>query len=728
MLIEKREVPSVVECRGARPEGMIRRHGRRSRLASSMLAAVLVVSLPVVAATGTSETNAADSPSHAEDHVLVQLDADRVSVDLLAGAREHAVPGWYEVSVPEGESPEEVIDSLVSDPAVKAAELDSVVQLDPLERLAPLGHSPPIAVDDPHRDLQWHLTAIQAESAWADTTGSGVIVAVVDTGISTAGEDLDCHVFVSPYNALTGSTSAVDDHGHGTHLAGTVAQCTDNGVGAAGVAPHARLMSVKVLNASGVGYLSDVASGIEWARTHGADVINLSLGCQGCKNTMVDEAIEAAVADGIVVVAAAGNSGAGSVMYPASNPDVIAVGATDFRNVKAPYSNAGSALDLVAPGGDVARDDNGDGHPDGVLQETFCDSDPPSCPSSVTGSNGWGYYFFQGTSMAAPHVSGAVALLLEKSPDADPGAIRSALTETALDLGSPGFDTTYGHGLVQLHDALGFDLEAPQWPETAQLTVTRYGERSLNLSWSAAIDDTGVTGYLVREKGTAGSPASGRQAAVGGLHPGTVHHFEVLARDEVGNWSKPFNGSARTARAFADTPGHTFFEDILWMSGRDITRGCTPPLNDLFCPDDPVTRGQMAAFLVRALGLTADDHAGFVDVPGGSTFASDIGTLATSGITRGCNPPANDRFCPEDPVSRDQMAAFLVRALGLTANAHDGFVDVVPGSTFEGDIGALATAGITRGCNPPTNDRFCPEELVSRGQLAAFLHRAIDGG
>jgi hypothetical protein len=133
----------------------------------------------------------------------------------------------------------------------------------------------------------------------------------------------------------------------------------------------------------------------------------------------------------------------------------------------------------------------------------------------------------------------------------------------------------------------------------------------------------------------------------------------------------------------------------------------------------------MAAFLVRALGLTADTHPGFVDVGSSSTFVDDIGKLATAGITRGCNPHGNDRFCPDDSVTRAQMAAFLVRALGLTADTHPGFVDVGSSSTFVDDIGKLATAGITLGCNPPDNDRFCPDQPVTRGQLAAFLKRAL---
>ena len=145
----------------------------------------------------------------------------------------------------------------------------------------------------------------------------------------------------------------------------------------------------------------------------------------------------------------------------------------------------------------------------------------------------------------------------------------------------------------------------------------------------------------------------------------------------------------------------------------------------MFCPDRNVTRGQMAAFLVRALGLT-DDGGGdlFVD-DDDSVFRADIDKLGTAGITKGCNPPDNDRFCPGGNVTRGQMAAFLVRALGLTDDGGgDLFVDD-DDSVFRADIDKLGTAGITKGCNPPDNDRYCPDRPVTRGQMAAFLHRAI---
>ncbi len=171
---------------------------------------------------------------------------------------------------------------------------------------------------------------------------------------------------------------------------------------------------------------------------------------------------------------------------------------------------------------------------------------------------------------------------------------------------------------------------------------------------------------------------------------------------------------------FADDDASVFVADIEWLADTSITRGCNPPFNDWFCPDDTVTRGQMAAFLNRALGL-APAQSQFVDT-GGSVFEADIGALAAAGITKGCDPPSNQHFCPDDPVTRGQMAAFLVRALGLAAGKGT-FVDTA-GSVFGDDIASLAGAGITKGCDPPANQHFCPDAPVTRGQMAAFLHRA----
>jgi hypothetical protein len=171
-----------------------------------------------------------------------------------------------------------------------------------------------------------------------------------------------------------------------------------------------------------------------------------------------------------------------------------------------------------------------------------------------------------------------------------------------------------------------------------------------------------------------------------------------------------------------DVASSVFVDDIVWLANEGITRGCNPPDNDEFCPDRTVTRGQMAAFLVRFLGLTAiDPTIDFTDTDG-NIFEQDILKLATAGITRGCNA-AGTQFCPETGVTRGQMAAFLVRAVGVTDNGGGDLFDDDDGSIFEDDIDKLATAGITRGCNPPANTNFCPDRTVTRGQMAAFLHR-----
>jgi hypothetical protein len=184
-------------------------------------------------------------------------------------------------------------------------------------------------------------------------------------------------------------------------------------------------------------------------------------------------------------------------------------------------------------------------------------------------------------------------------------------------------------------------------------------------------------------------------------------------------------GAATAQTDFEDVPSdHLFSDEIAWLAERGTTLGCNPPANNLFCPDDTVTRGQMAAFLSRTLGLTDSGDRTFVD-DDGSVFEADIERIASADITTGCNPPVNNKFCPGKSVTRGQMAAFLVRGLNLTDRSGERFTDD-DGSVFEADIERLATVGITTGCNPPANDRFCPDQAVSRAQMAAFLYRALN--
>lgn len=175
---------------------------------------------------------------------------------------------------------------------------------------------------------------------------------------------------------------------------------------------------------------------------------------------------------------------------------------------------------------------------------------------------------------------------------------------------------------------------------------------------------------------------------------------------------------------FVDDDGSVFEADIEWIAAREITKGCNPPINNRYCPDSNVTRGTMAAFLRRALELPGTTTDYFTD-DDGTVFEDDINALAAAGVTKGCNPPANTRFCPDSTMGRGAMAAFLQRAFDLPRTSVDYFDDD-DGSVFEKDINAIAAAGISMGCNPPTNSRYCVDRGVSRGSMAAFLHRALD--
>ncbi len=184
--------------------------------------------------------------------------------------------------------------------------------------------------------------------------------------------------------------------------------------------------------------------------------------------------------------------------------------------------------------------------------------------------------------------------------------------------------------------------------------------------------------------------------------------------------------STQTYRGMFRDDDDSVHEDAIEHIGTlGITKGCNPPVNDRFCPDADVTRGQMAAFLVRALALPPASRDHFVD-DAGNQFQDAINRLASAGVTRGCNPPANDRFCPNDRVTRGQMAAFLVRGFALRTGAVTNQFDDDNGHVFEADINVLGTSGVTRGCNPPANTRYCPNRNVTRAQMASFLTRALN--
>ena len=312
--------------------------------------------------------------------------------------------------------------------------------------------------NDPLFFRQWHLRMMNAERAWGIQTGdSSVVVAVLDTGIAyedfgpfRKAPDWGSTRFVRGFNVLTGTEHANDDEFHGTHVASVIAEATHNSQGVAGLGFGCALMPVKVLDADGFGSFADVAEGIYYAFRDAPDkakIINLSLGGP-VESRALREAIDAAVAAGTIIVASSGNDGEAEVSFPASHPRVIAVGAVDLRPRRARYSNYGPELDVVAPGGDMDRDDDGDGRDDGILQQTL---DPDA--AAVGRYDDFAYFFVAGTSQAAANASALAALLVRRGITSPP-AVQGAMQATALDLGRSGRDDEYGHGLIRPVEAL----------------------------------------------------------------------------------------------------------------------------------------------------------------------------------------------------------------------------------------------------------------------------------
>ncbi|HJZ85301.1 MAG TPA: S8 family serine peptidase [Polyangia bacterium] len=364
------------------------------------------------------------------DHAALDAFARRFGLTLRPNTPiEEPVDRLERAAVPAGADAQALLSALRADPLVEAAEPDLVYEA--------FG---PFKPNDPKYKYQWHLQQIHMPDAWATSAGEGVIVAVIDTGVARV-PDLAQTEFAPGYNFVDKSADATDDHGHGTHVAGTIAQSTNNGLGVAGIAFRAHIMPLKVLSARGSGSVGDIADAVRWAADHGAKVINMSLGGR-VASRVLGNAVRYAHDHGVVVVCAAGNDGRGQVSYPAAYPGAIAVAATQFDETTTFYSNWGKEIDLAAPGGNTRVDQNGDGFPDGVLQNTI---DPR------TGKDD--YLWFMGTSMASPHVAGVAALVVSQGVT-QPDAVERVLKSSARLPAGKQADVHYGAGIVDASAAL----------------------------------------------------------------------------------------------------------------------------------------------------------------------------------------------------------------------------------------------------------------------------------
>ncbi|HVZ86108.1 MAG TPA: S8 family peptidase [Polyangia bacterium] len=369
---------------------------------------------------------------------------------------------------------------------------------------------------------QWHLRQIGMPAAWKQGSGKGVIVAVIDTGVTRVG-DLRDTAFVDGYNFVDNNNNSADDHGHGTHVAGTIAESTNNRLGVAGVAYGASIMPLKVLSARGSGSIGGIAQAIRYAADHGAGVINMSLGGPMAVGTLAS-AVKYAHDKGVVVVAAAGNDGRGRVSYPARYPGVIAVAATQFDGTTTFYSNWGPQIDIAAPGGNTRVDQDGDGKPDGVLQHTIV-------PGNISQTD---YLWFMGTSMASPHVAG-VAALIEGAGVRKPAAVEEILLATARKptrdaAAGARVDDHYGAGIV---DA------------AAALRKARDGRGAEELGLGAAAGLLGL--FLMRRRGV----------AVSRLGLGALAAFVVGASGLDFTWAVPLSWAHAHAAAGVMSAGFT---------------------------------------------------------------------------------------------------------------------------------------------------------------------------
>jgi subtilisin family serine protease len=503
----------------------------RFRRSATLLVALAlaIVGLPTVAS-ATPSIRAADSAAPGGRLVVVWRERAPLHVEV-AGVRVNRTSAASQRSVVIATSGRagQVAASLRADPRVIAVVPDAVV------------HATGWPADGPPSDSlydeQEDLAQIHVPEVWPTTTGDpSVVVAVIDTGVDLGHPDLAGVTVVSPRNETFNTTDVTDVIDHGTHVAGTIFARTNNATGIAGIAPDSKLMPIKVLDGAGSGFFSDVLDGVDWARTHGADVINLSLGGALTPEqiALFQPTFSAARAAGILIVAAAGNSGDPLMFYPAGLSGVVSVAAVDEFDVEADFSTFNRAVDLSAPGVETLS--------------TVPTADDP-----------FGYERFSGTSMASPHVAGVAALIWAARPGLDAAELEAVLRASATDLGAAGRDDHYGSGRVDAAAALVAavpvplpDLDpapGPSGPFTIQFTAPVAPVSQISTSFTVAwtVSHDAIDGLLVRlvwplVHGGA-CPAEDDFADYEilpyvsptddtGLSPGSCYRYEVLAIDE----------------------------------------------------------------------------------------------------------------------------------------------------------------------------------------------------
>ncbi|WP_043470560.1 S8 family serine peptidase [Arthrobacter sp. Rue61a] len=697
---------------------------------------------------GLREDNAGAQAAETAGNAVSQA-ATKLGV-LATNLRESATGGHIvklDEALPADEA-EVFLDALRSDPAVEYAEPDAIMQTaaDPNDGLY---------------SLQWDLwedfAGLRAPGAWEYNRGQGVVVAVVDTGI-TSHFELDGNVLPG-YDMISSSQAARDGDGrdadptdegdwisanqcywgspqgvsswHGTHVAGTVAAIGGNGKGVTGVAPEAKILPLRALGACG-GYTSDIADSIVWAaggvvsgapiNPNPARVINLSLGGISPCSASYQNAINFAYNSGAAVVVAAGNSNRPAAdSSPANCQNVITVAASGRNGARAPYSNYGSAVDVTAPGGDISFDVR-----NGILSTSNFGATTREDPA---------YEFMQGTSMAAPHVAGVAALWFsELGGMTNPESLERRLKATSRPLPG-GCPAGCGSGLVDAAAAL--DIYLPSWVIPLPVLFT---DEDGTLGDSFTIPEVTGVEYLV-----------GGNAVAAGTYPGTgtvtvaarALKKYVLAEGAVSEWAHEFK-----ATPFVVTPAPVTFTDVdgtkddtytipategveYLVGGNVVAAGTYPGSGTVTITARAMTDYVLAEGTVTEwsqLFKTTPAPVVFADLPVGAQFFDEISWLAAQGISTGWTEADGSKsFRPVQAVNRDAMAAFMYRLAGspaFNAPAVSPFADITPSTQFYKEITWLASQGISTGWVEANGSKtFRPVQPVNRDAMAAFMYR-----
>lgn len=547
--------------------------------------------------------------------------------------------------------------------------------------------------------VDWGMKAINVHTSWKDKIfGKKVKVAVIDSGIDLNHRDLNV---VGGKSFVDYTTSYHDDNGHGTHVAGIIS-AQHNGFGIKGVAPNVELYALKVLNEHGTGSSSSIIDAINWCIDNDIDIINMSLSLNG-ESTLLNWTVDAAISNNILVVASAGNEGRdNSVLSPASHPDTIAVSSIDPVKRISEFSSRGPEVNVTAPG-----------H---AIYSTYRFNS---------------YEYMSGTSMAAPYVSGTLALIKEKYPNLSIKQYKELLYQNTVDLGVTGFDVLYGHGLIQsppyqtshLTPEAPNGLKANPLDKAVMLTWFRHNNKNV-IGFNVYVNNRKVNKNLIQLT----------YFKVTDLINYQNYKFELTAVHQNGFESKksviyampipnePIHPPIEVR--FKDVPANFWAKNqIDFVFSKGWMKGTSP---ETFNPNGLLTRAQASVILVRAMKLEPKyilDYPTFKDVGKNHWAYNEIEIAAQHGLFSGY---ANGNFGPNDNIKREHLAAVLTRAFYKDyplENLHSSFKDVSKNRWTYEAISIMQKENIFGGYQDGT---FKPENPTTRAHMATVMYRLQD--